>query len=314
MKRKKNFISLIFSLLILFICGLLFSACGSSVDMSSVKSADDIEREKNVTQYKPKPEPKKEEPKSKPSSQEPTRKTTETKPTPTTSTLEPTRTQPAPSVTHSQSDTYLPDFMAFTNNTARVTSKEENFSFTCIKYEVDANRKAVQEYIDLITSKYNFKQTAFKQSSDVKIYNYGFNYTGTGSATKFDEKYLGKDFQVTLILYGFGNTFEVHVKYADGIKYTDTGDRTRYQLQEVKHNPQTSGGNSDNFDYPSGPEMRNAADEIRDKPCFRCDGRGYIEEFEYYNGPRYGNPPPPGVTVKKTCPDCNGRGRIDYNY
>ena len=42
MNRKNNFLPLVFSLLMLFVCGLLLSACGSSVNMSSVKSAEDI--------------------------------------------------------------------------------------------------------------------------------------------------------------------------------------------------------------------------------------------------------------------------------
>ncbi len=312
MNRKNNFLPLVFSLLMLFVCGLLLSACGSSVNMSSVKSADDIEREKNVSQYKP--QPKKEEPKPQPIAKEPTRKTTETKPT---STPESTRAQPAPSVSHSQSDTYLPDFLAFSHNKAEIiwmgyddNSQRVNYVIASIpgKY---SNYDVMQEYMNLITSKYNFR--LFGKENDIpSIICYGFIYTGTGSVKQFTKSIVSHNDKINLYIRVSNN--EIIIRYADGINYTDTGDRTRYQLQEVKHNPQPSSGSSDNFDYPSGPEMRNAADEIKDKQCFRCNGSGYIEEFEYYNGPRYGEPPPPGVTVKKTCPDCNGRGRIELNW
>ena len=121
-----------------------------------------------------------------------------------------------------------------------------------------------------------------------------------------------------ILWYALGNDHkdEFQIRYGDGINYVDTGDRTSYKLNKINRAQQSSSGGGSSFDYPSGLEMRNAADEIKDKPCFRCDGRGYIEEFTYdTTTPHYdGNPPPPGITVKKTCPDCNGRGRIDYNY
>ena len=315
----KKCLTAIFSLFALLVSGLIFSACGSSVDVSSVKSAEDTERKMGVEQYKPAPEPK---PEPKPTSQEPPRKTTDTKPTPTTPTPEPTITQPAPSVTRSQSDTYLPDFKAFVNNKAEFNldyddnSKKAHYNIAASndKYSTD---DLIQEYINLITSKYNFRLIG---SDNDTFPRYGFVYTGTGSVKQFTERHIVSyedKVNVRITFFGGGKAGgidEVVIRYADGINYTDTGDRTRYQIEEVKHNPQPSSGGGSSFDYPSGPDMRIAADEIKDRMCFRCDGRGYIEEFEYYNGPRYGEPPPPGVTVKKTCPDCNGRGRIELNW
>ena len=313
MNRKNKFLSAFFSLAIFFVCSLLFCACGSSVDMSSVKSADDIEREKNVSQYKP--QPKKEEPKPQPTSKEPTRKTTETKPS-----SNPERTQPAPSVSHSQSDTYLPDFLAFSNNKAEFYKQDYDDNSVKAHYHIAtvpgkySARDIMQDYFDLITSKYNFKLIG--HDNDNVDRRYGFIYTGTGSIKQFTENIVGhKDkINVRVSVWEGGNKGEIIIRYADGINYTDTGDRTRYQLQEVKHNPQTSGGSSDNFDYPSGPELKPT--EITDVACARCSGLGYVEEFTYDTStPHYdGSPPPAGVTIRKPCPDCGGSGRKSLNW
>lgn len=309
----KKFLSAIFLLVIFFVPSLLFSACGSSVDVSSVRSAEDTERKLNVEQYKPQPQPatKKEEAKPQLTSQEPTRKTSETKPTPITSTPESSRTKPAPSVTHSQSDTYLPDFRAFVNNKAEFSlnyddnSKKAHYNIAVSneKYSTDA---LMEEYIKLITSKYNFKLIG--SDNDKRFPKYGFVYTSTGTVKQFTENIVGHKDKINLRItfFGGGRTGgidEVVIRYADGINYTDTGDRTRYQIQEVKHNPQPSGSSSNNFDYPSGPEMRNAADEIKYRKCFRCNN-GVIEKFD----PRL------GTTVYEACPDCNGTGRIELNW
>jgi len=311
MNRKNKFLSAFFSLAIFFVCSLLFCACGSSVDMSSVKSAEDIEREKNVSQYKP--QPKKEETKPQPTSKEPTRKTTETKHSSTTS--NPERTQPASSVSNR---ICIPDFMAFTNNTAyQIDTEIGAYNETHISYVVDANKSAIQEYIKLI-GKYGFKQTAFEQTSDVGIYEYGFVYTGEGEIGTFQRKFNKKKEKLhfNILWYALGNDHkdEFQIRYGDGINYVDTGDRTSYKLNKINRAQQSSSGGGSSFDYPSGPELKPT--EITDVACARCGGLGYIEEFTYDTStPHYdGSPPPAGVTIRKSCPDCGGSGRKRLNW
>ena len=47
--------------------------------------------------------------------------------------------------------------------------------------------------------------------------------------------------------------------------------------------------------------------------CFRCDGKGYIETYEYdTKTPNYsGGSRKPGYTKRETCPSCGGRGYKD---
>lgn len=47
--------------------------------------------------------------------------------------------------------------------------------------------------------------------------------------------------------------------------------------------------------------------------CFRCDGKGYIETYEYdTKTPNYsGGPRKPGYTKRETCPSCGGSGHKD---
>lgn len=148
------------------------------------------------------------------------------------------------------------------------------------------------------------------------LFCYRLLLTCTGSVQQFTDTLVGsKDkINVRISVWDGDSKGEIIIRYANGINYTDTGDRTRYQIQEVKHNPQPSSGGGDNFDYPSGTELKPT--EITDVACARCSGLGYVEEFTYdTTTPHYdGSPPPAGVTVRKTCPVCGGSGRKKLNW
>ena len=55
------------------------------------------------------------------------------------------------------------------------------------------------------------------------------------------------------------------------------------------------------------------ANSAEARMCFRCDGKGYIEAYEYdSHTPNYsGSNNRRGYNVRKTCPSCNGRGYKD---
>lgn len=170
MNRKNKFLSAFFSLAIFFVCSLLFCACGSSVDMSSVKSADDIEREKNVSQYKP--QPKKEEPKPQPIAKEPTRKTSETKPTPTTpttSTPEPKRVETSadvPSFSRVAPESRFKFIEKYKENAEQGKYTSSNY-YTSYKYNDFGNFSndgwykdssgVAEKFVNLLVTKYPFK-------------------------------------------------------------------------------------------------------------------------------------------------------------
>lgn len=55
------------------------------------------------------------------------------------------------------------------------------------------------------------------------------------------------------------------------------------------------------------------ASTVETRMCFRCDGKGYIETYEYDSKtPNYsGDPRKPGYTKRERCPSCGGSGQKD---
>ena len=341
MNRKNNFLPLVFSLLMLFVCGLLLSACGSSVNMSSVKSAEDIEREKNVTQYKPEPKPatKKEEPK--PTSKEPTRKTTETKPNSTTSTPEPKRVETSADVP-SFSRVAPESRFKFTGK-QKVNKEQGKYTsseyYTSYKYNDFGNFSndgwyndssgVAEKFVNLLITSYPFKLSGHfvndRTGSDGTNYaentfyeeTWRLDYTGSKNIKKhwvYDKdmnEVFGHIFVVRNNKIGSnsGISREYRISISDGLTYEDS---EKNPSASAPTSPSSGGGSS--FDYPSGPELKPT--EITDVACARCSGLGYVEEFTYDTStPHYdGSPPPAGVTIRKPCPVCGGSGRKSLNW
>lgn len=55
------------------------------------------------------------------------------------------------------------------------------------------------------------------------------------------------------------------------------------------------------------------ATQAEARMCFRCDGKGYIETYEYDSKtPNYsGGSRKPGYTKRERCPSCHGSGQRD---
>lgn len=270
MKGKENFLTLFFSFLILFIFGLLFNACGSSIDMSSVKSAEDIEREKNVTQYKPEPEKtttKKAEPKPQQTSQETTQKTETKKLENVFEADVPSFLRIAPEIRFKFTGKYKED-----KEQGRYTSSNHCVAYTYYdsgNFSNDGWYKdssgVAEKFVDLLITKYPFKLSwhfvTDRTGSDGIIYGastfyeetWSLDYTGSKSIKKhwvydkeINEIYAHIHVSRRDKMINSGIVREYTISISDGLNYEDIG-----ETLAPKMDLQPSGGGDSSFDSNS---------------------------------------------------------------
>lgn len=217
------------------------------------------------------------------------------------------------------SDNAMPDFQSFSGNRLKEHSKVVDNSFTKIVYFTDCNKKFVNEYMDLLQSKYKFKLRRSKQTSDIDIYDYWFDYKGNKNISTF-EKNDEKNVAIHILAYYLGDdNYEIQISYADGLDYTDTGDRTSYSLSnknenDVSGNSQDSESSNDYSSSDSGSSRSSSGTKVKcwkchgdgEIPCTNCDGKGFKEKTvsaPNYDGKSAGNTQ---KTYRETCFKCKG--------
>lgn len=206
------------------------------------------------------------------------------------------------------SSVQIPDFGAFSGIDLEPTQEKTKGKSTEKDYFFKTNEKIVDEYIKLLTEKYNFK---LREDSDNVMRTVTLDYTGTGSVSTFDVR---KQKAVSVYLWAFHTPdTEFHVTYGDGLDYTDTGDRTSQTIKKRAEDEHDSagGGTSDDDDST----WKGGKTEIKCTKCHgektvscgNCDGKGYKEKV--VESPNFGG----GVkreTVKEKCYKCSN-GQIE---
>lgn len=214
----------------------------------------------------------------------------------------------------SASNVQIPDFGAFTGIDLEVNVEEIKASSTNKDYIFKTNEKVVNEYIKLLTEKYNF---TIRQDYENVIRTVTLDYTGTGSVSTFDVR-KQKGVSVYLWIYHNPST-EFQVTYGDGLEYVDNGDRTTQTIQRTDGNSGGGGGsnNDDSTWHGTVPEIKcTKCHGEKTVACTNCDGKGYKEKV--VESPNFGG----GIkreTVKEkcykcsngqiTCPRCGGTGK-----
>lgn len=148
----------------------------------------------------------------------------------------------------------VPDFQAFCNNCLEEHSVTEELDYTKYVYFWDRNGKTVNEYLELLQDEWQFKLR------DTHSDRYTFDYVGSGSTGTFDVE-KGKLDGKNVSLYIWAPEYEIHIWVADGIEYSDTGDRTTRELPSY-------GNKKTNVSSSSGGE----------EDCKRCNGSGNCGE------------------------------------
>lgn len=223
-------------------------------------------------------------------------------------------------INHSIKDTYLPDFMAFSNNTVVLNNEGINFTSTFVSYKMDKNVKAVNEYMELIQSRYNYKKT--DQKIKDYLYEWTFDYTGNGNVSTFQVQNFGKKNMSVYIRYWIaGSTLDI--EYGDGIEYVDTGDRTSFKLKKMEASNSSRTSSKDSMPTSANTSAYKTKDHIIQNKCTRygcdngkiecdrCDGKGgkYIYD---HSTPNYtGKSAPTTSKTWQTCSKCGGSGSMD---
>lgn len=164
----------------------------------------------------------------------------------------------------------LPDLQSFGNNKFELSSKEDGASYTEMTYVLDHKLEFMNEYMHLLES-YDFVLRDSKETTSLNCYDMVYDYVGSTSASTFDydESNLDCD-NISLgisIIAASDNNMEIHIYYADGITYADTGERTTISLADFnssQSNNSNSDSDSDCF-YCGGS-----------KRCSDCGGDGYL--------------------------------------
>ncbi len=221
------------------------------------------------------------------------------------------KTTTKPKVSSGKADSssvQIPDFGAFTGIDLAPTIEKTQGKSTVKEYFFKTNEKIVDEYIELLTEKYNFK---LREDSDNVMRTVTLDYTGTGSVSTFDVR---KQKTVSVYLWAFHTPdTEFHVTYGDGLEYVDNGDRTSQTIhRRAEDEHDSAGGGSDDDDDST---WKGNKTEIKCTKCHgektiacgNCDGKGYKEKV--VESPNFGG----GVkreTVKEKCYKCSN-GQIE---
>lgn len=208
------------------------------------------------------------------------------------------------------SSVQIPDFGAFTGIDLVPSQEKTKGKSTVKEYFFKTNEKIVNEYIELLTEKYNFK---LREDSDNVIRTVTLDYTGTGSVSTFDVR---KQKAVSVYLWAFHTPdTEFHVTYGDGLDYTDTGDRT---AQTILRRPEEEGGSGGggSSDDDDDSTWKGGGTEIKCTKCHgektvacgNCDGKGYKEKV--VESPNFSGKGVKRETVKEKCYKCSN-GQIE---
>ena len=203
----------------------------------------------------------------------------------------------------------LPDPCLFFNCGRNEDQKHDNgdaWLVSC-KFDLDEGKNVVQEYIDLLESRYPLGRFDYAEEDYVKytgayFYNYYYRYTGTDINIPGFERdgRENTDVQVSLY-YNYRSGFIlVTFIYDNTFELVDCGEK-------ASAIPTSFSGTPSNTDTP---QVDFYVPEYAKQDCLMCDGTGDCQKcngygtVEYYNGD--------GEYVTSGCPTCYGNRKCRY--
>ncbi len=191
----------------------------------------------------------------------------------------PVETAPAETPAPDLSGPTLPDIDSFSGGALQPLRGGVFLDHTKKNYSIHYNAKFIQEYVDLLGN-YGFTLKRTVDSGHGDNY-YLFDYTGPGTAGTFypDVKKI-KDEPVAVYIWDCRG-LEIQIYYADGITYTDTGDRTTQTLTPYEG---SAAAESSSTDWGESSSSWKSDTKIK---CTKCHGDKEVE-----------------------CPQCNGSGKL----
>ena len=203
----------------------------------------------------------------------------------------------------------LPDPCLFFNCGRHEDQKHDNgdaWLVSC-KFDLDEGKNVVQEYIDLLESKYPLGRFDYVEEDYVKytgayFYNYYYRYTGTDINIPGFERDGRQNTDVHVSLYyNYRSGFIlVTFIYDNTFKLVDCGEK-------ASAIPTSYSGTPLNTDTP---QVDFYVPEYAKQDCLMCDGTGDCQKcngygtVEYYNGD--------GEYVTSGCPTCYGNRKCRY--
>ena len=201
-----------------------------------------------------------------------------------------------------------PDLQAFSGGKLAVLEESTGVGHTEVTYAADWNKKFLREYVALLREEYGFERREYRYDEEQDSYLYSFDFTGSADVGTFlGGSELNSPADISFSVWGIfaeDNWCEIHISYADGVRYEDTGDRTTQELDDL------SDANEKTFE--KGSWIKYLVHGRLEEYCFTCRGSGEIPCTRCGGkGGAYGteSDEPDGRWAE--CGLCGGTGRID---
>lgn len=224
-------------------------------------------------------------------------------------------------------DYIVPSIQSFANYQLEPEGDRDKDGYMILYYDEQRNETFNQEYIDLLTEHYHFSlrsSSLYREGVDKYLDGamvYHLDYTGTAPIVGFTEKATDVEgvHDVELVVIAKKTGFVV--KFADGLVWTDTDDRsTVFGGSEPQYLSVGGGGydgDDDDDDRPrrcavcggDGEVDCNSCGGSGEKDCISCSGKGYTEE--YVSTPNYSGSGSSSSTERVRCFSCGGDGEDD---
>jgi len=227
-----------------------------------------------------------------------------------------------------EDDVTLPSIQSFANYKLEPEGDRDKDGYMILYYDLKRNDTFTREYIDLLTEHYHFslrssglyREGVDKYLDGAEVYH--FDYTGTAPIVGFTEKATDVDgvHDVDLVVIAKKTGFVV--KFADGLVWTETDDRSTVFGGSEPQYPSGGGGYSDSDRDDDDRKPRRCAvcggsGEVDcsscggsgEKDCVSCSGRGYTEE--YVSTPNYSGKGSSSSRERVRCLSCGGDGEDD---
>lgn len=182
---------------------------------------------------------------------------------------------PTPGSSAAASGPTLPDIQSFSGDCLSLERETVYSDYTEHYYLFKYNGKFIDEYVALLQDDYNFKLRDYYEITSIGSEHFVFDYKGSGDVGTFDMEIRNVDSSnmalCIWVLHILPDETEMHIYWADGLNYTDTGERTSQHLERFEH-AGSSGGST------GSGETRCSACSGSGR-CVNCGGTGRVRRW-----------------------------------
>lgn len=234
--------------------------------------------------------------------------------------------EPPPAPILAEDDVTVPSIQSFANYQLEPEGDRDKDGYMILYYDVKRNDTFTKEYIDLLTEQYHFslRSSGIYREGVSKYFDgaevYFFDYTGTEPIVGFTEKATDVEgvHDVDLVVIAEKTAFVI--KFADGLAWVETDDRSTVYGGSEPQYPSNGGGYEGDDDDDRRPRrcaVCGGSGEVKcsscggsgEKDCVSCSGKGYTEE--YVSSPNYSGSGSSSSLNKVRCSSCGGDGEKD---